>query len=54
MPRAAGLSVAYGIGAIGYAIGLLLSALFDLPTGAVVVWALAGVATLWSFFPGRR
>ncbi|MDH4031437.1 MAG: metal ABC transporter permease [Chromatiales bacterium] len=54
MPPAAGLPVAYGIGAIGYAIGLLLSALFDLPTGAVVVWALAGVATLWSFIPGRR
>lgn len=31
----------YGIGAAGYAIGLALSALFDLPSGAVVVWTLA-------------
>ncbi len=31
----------YGIGAVGYALGLAASALFDLPSGAVVVWALA-------------
>ena len=35
---------AYAIGAAGYAIGLALSAVFDLPSGAVVVWALAGCA----------
>jgi len=33
--------VAYGIGALGYATGLTLSALFDLPSGAVIVWTLA-------------
>ncbi len=33
--------VAYAIGISGYAIGLLLSAWFDLPSGATVVWALA-------------
>ena len=32
---------AYAIGAAGYAVGLALSALFDLPSGAVIVWALA-------------
>ena len=32
---------AYCIGAFGYAIGLALSALFDLPSGAVIVWTLA-------------
>lgn len=39
-------AVAYGLGALGYVIGLALSALLDLPSGAVIVWALAacGVA----------
>ena len=34
-------AVAYALGAAGYALGLALSALFDLPSGAVIVWALA-------------
>jgi len=38
--------IAYGVGAIGYALGLALSALFDLPSGAVIVWALAACAAL--------
>jgi zinc/manganese transport system permease protein len=33
--------VAYGLGAVGYALGLVLSALFDLPSGAVIVCTLA-------------
>jgi zinc/manganese transport system permease protein len=41
-----GLAVGYGLGALGYALGLALSALFDLPSGAVIVWALAGCALL--------
>jgi len=32
---------AFGIGITGYAIGLLLSARFDLPGGAAIVWAMA-------------
>lgn len=44
LPFARGLAVAYAGGAAGYGLGLILSALFDLPSGAVVVWALAGVA----------
>lgn len=32
---------ALGLGALGYALGLAASALWDLPSGAVVVWALA-------------
>ena len=35
------LLVAYAIGAAGYLIGLALSAVLDLPSGAVIVWALA-------------
>jgi len=43
-PRATVYS--YGIGLLGYGLGLLSSALFDLPTGAAVVCALALVAAL--------
>ena len=38
------LRLAYGIGAVGYALGLALSAVFDLPSGAVIVWTLAACA----------
>lgn len=34
----------FSVGASGYALGLLLSARFDLPAGATVVWSLATVA----------
>ncbi len=37
---------AYLIGAIAYVFGLALSAVFDLPSGAVIVWCLAVVAVL--------
>jgi len=36
----------YGVGAAGYALGLLASALFDLPAGAAIVLALVAVASL--------
>ena len=38
------IGIAYGLGAAGYALGLALSALFDLPSGAVIVWTLAACA----------
>lgn len=38
--------IAYSVGALGYALGLVLSALFDLPSGGVIVWTLAGCALL--------
>ena len=38
----------FGIGAAGYALGLALSALFDLPSGAVIVWTLAACAAIAS------
>jgi zinc/manganese transport system permease protein len=34
------------VGALGYAVGLALSALFDLPSGAVIVCAMAGCGLL--------
>ena len=38
------LQVAYAIGAAGYAAGLVLSSIFDLPAGALIVWCLAAMA----------
>ncbi len=38
------LMIAYGVGVVGYGLGLALSALFDLPSGAVIVWTLAACA----------
>ena len=40
----AALMIAYGIGAGGYALGLAASAWYDVPSGAVIVWAIALVA----------
>ncbi len=39
---------AYGVGALGYGLGLALSALLDLPSGAVIVWALAACAVVFT------
>jgi zinc/manganese transport system permease protein len=40
------LLAGYIIGAISYLVGIVLSFLLDLPTGAVIVWSMAAVATL--------
>ena len=44
--------VAYAIGVVGYALGLALSAVLDLPSGAVIVWTLAACALVWALKPG--
>jgi zinc/manganese transport system permease protein len=44
LPERAALIVAWSLGAAGYLLGLVCSALWDLPTGAVIVWSLAAVA----------
>ena len=48
--------VAYGIGLVGYAVGLALSMAFDLPSGPVIVWslALAGAFAQWRSSAARR
>ena len=38
----------YAIGAAGYALGLGLSALLDLPSGAVIVWTLAACGVVFA------
>ena len=52
LPRRRRLVVAYVLGLAGYALGLALSALFDLPSGAVIVCALAGCALAWKVIAG--
>jgi zinc/manganese transport system permease protein len=38
------LAICYVLGATGYALGLMVSAALDLPSGAVIVWAMALLA----------
>jgi zinc/manganese transport system permease protein len=46
------LPIAYAVGVAGYGIGLILSSLFDLPSGALIVWCLALLAMLvYAFGP---
>lgn len=47
------LAVAWAIGAVSYAIGIVLSALLDLPTGALAVWAMAAVGIATGVLIGR-
>ena len=42
------LAKAYAVGALGYFFGLIASTLFDLPTGAIIVWAMAIVGIVFS------
>ena len=48
------LWAAYLLGAIAYVAGILLSAVFDLPTGAVTVWTMALLALVVSSWLGRK
>ncbi|QSX76947.1 metal ABC transporter permease [Agrilutibacter solisilvae] len=48
------LAAAYLIGAVGYILGLGLSAVLDLPSGAMIVWTLAGCALLAQAIPAVR
>jgi len=38
------LAACYALGAVGYALGLVVSAVLDLPSGAVIVWAMVLLA----------
>jgi zinc/manganese transport system permease protein len=42
------VATAWGIGAAGYALGLVVSTAMDLPTGPLIVWTLTAVAILWT------
>ncbi len=51
LPR---LVTGYLLGAVSFVAGIVLSAVFDLPTGAVTVWTMAIIATLAGFWIGHR
>ena len=44
-----GLLTGYLIGSSGYGLGLILSSLLDLPSGAIIVWSIAIIALLFKF-----
>lgn len=44
----------YLIGATGYLLGLALSAIFDLPSGSVIVWTLAATGLFVNLLVGER
>jgi zinc/manganese transport system permease protein len=46
------LVAGYALGAAGYALGLALSALLDLPSGAVIVWTLAACGLVFALRRG--
>ena len=48
------LVAAYLIGALGYILGLTLSAILDLPSGALIVWTLAACGLLSQLAPAVR
>ena len=48
------LAAAYIVGALGYASGLVSSAVFDLPSGALIVWMLAACGLLAQLVPVVR
>jgi len=48
------LFAAYSLGAVAYVAGIGLSALFDLPTGAVTVWTMALIALAAGSWLGYR
>jgi len=53
-PERRRLPLAYAIGIAGYAAGLLISTLFDLPSGALIVWCLALLAiAIYAVGPGN-
>ena len=48
------LTFAYGVGVLGYLSGLVLSAVFDLPSGAMIVWTLVACGLLAQLLPALR
>lgn len=47
------LPAAWLLGIAGYAVGLVVSTAYDLPSGAVIVWSLAAVGLAWYPFTRR-
>jgi len=55
MSRRNRLLLGYGTGAASYFAGIILSAIFDLPTGAIIVWTMAAIAlAVGRLWPGKN
>ena len=50
LQRGRRLLVGYAIGASSYFVGISLSAIFDFPTGAIIVWTMAAIALVAGLF----
>jgi zinc/manganese transport system permease protein len=48
------LAAAWGIGAAGYAVGLVVSTVTDLPSGPAIVWAIVAVALMFAAIRSLR
>jgi len=48
------LAASWALGALGYALGLVASTIFDLPSGPVIVWMLVGLGLVWHLSVARR
>lgn len=48
------LFTGYMIGAISFLAGIVISALFDLPTGALIVWTMAAVSLISAWIISRK
>jgi zinc/manganese transport system permease protein len=53
-PQSRALVMAYLVGAVAYALGLIVSSLTDLPSGAIIVWALVVSALCLKLFYRSR
>jgi zinc/manganese transport system permease protein len=51
--RRARLAIAWGVGALGYAVGLVVSTKLDWPSGPVIVWALCAIGLAAYALHGR-
>ena len=52
--RSKRLVAGYGIGALSYFVGIVLSATLDLPTGAIIVWSMAALAIVGGWLLSER
>ena len=48
------LLAGYAIGSLSYFTGIVLSSLIDLPTGAIIVWSMAGIAAVAAALISRQ
>ena len=48
------LVMGYLIGGLSYLVGIVLSSIFDLPTGAIIVWSMAAIALLAGFWLSEK